>query len=137
VLGGHLHNNDAHLAAESSTPAISFGGRPPTASRTRGQAVGRVEAIDLVTLESGARASSESRMVRRTAYITALVDGVPRSTKSSTTPASSREGEPQAADSYPANKILATAYAAEDEAVSSRSGEQRSSRFAEDKVRDA
>ena len=76
----------------------------------------RGDAIDLVTLKEELGRSGDLDEVGGPAYITALVDGVPRSTNVEHYAKIIKEKATLRNLIYSANRILTTAYAAEDEA---------------------
>src|SRR5947207_6738519 len=76
----------------------------------------RGDAIDLVTLKEELGRSGDLDEVGGPAYITALVDGVPRSTNVEHYARIIKEKATLRSLIYSANKILATAYNAEEDA---------------------
>src|SRR5437667_11887111 len=97
----------------------------------------RGDAIDLVTLKEELGRSGELDEVGGPAYITALVDGVPRSTNVEHYARIIKEKATLRNLIFSANKILATAYGAEEDAdVILDQAEHAIFAIADDKVRD-
>ena len=97
----------------------------------------RGEAIDLVTLKEELGRAGEIDEVGGPAYIAALVDGVPRSTNVEHYAKIIKEKATLRSLIFSANKILSTAYDAEDEAdVILDQAEHAIFAIADDKVRD-
>ena len=97
----------------------------------------RNDAIDLVTLKDELGRSGELEEVGGPAYITALVDGVPRSTNVEHYARIIKEKATLRSLIHSANKILATAYEAEEDAdVILDQAEHAIFEIADDKVRD-
>src|SRR3979409_2421687 len=97
----------------------------------------RGDAIDLVTLKEELGRSGELDEVGRPAYITALVDGVPRSTNVEHYARIIKEKATLRNLIYSANKILANAYDGEEDAdVILDQAEHAIFAIADDKVRD-
>src|SRR6266849_5098094 len=97
----------------------------------------RGDAIDLVTLKEELGRSGELDEVGGPAYITALVDGVPRSTNIEHYARIIKEKATLRNLIFSANKILATAYEAEEDAdVILDQAETAIFAIADDKIRD-
>src|SRR5205809_1356272 len=138
VLGAILlHNAAFNLAAEVIDSADFF---RDAHRRIFDKMVKRYEggdAIDLVTLKEELGRSSELDEVGGPAYITALVDGVPRSTNVEHYARIIKEKAALRNLIFSANKILATAYEAEEDAdVILDQAERSIFKIADDKVRD-
>src|SRR5262245_58771309 len=117
VLGAILLNNDAfNLAAE----IVDFGDFFRDAHRRifdkMVKLVERGDAIDLVTLKDELARSGEIEEVGGPAYIAALVDGVPRSTNVEHYARILKEKATLRNLITSANRILSTAYDAEEDA---------------------
>src|SRR5213596_2415578 len=117
VLGAILLHNDAfNLAAEVIDSADFFRDAHRRIFDKMITLSERGDAIDLVTLKEELSRSSELDEVGGPAYITALVDGVPRSTNVEHYAKIIKEKATLRNLIFSANKILANAYDAEDEA---------------------
>jgi replicative DNA helicase len=117
VLGAILLHNDAFNTAAEVIDASDFfrdAHRRIFDKMVRLQERG--DAIDLVTLKEELTRSSELDEVGGPAYISALVDGVPRSTNVEHYARIIKEKSTLRNLIYSANKILANAYEAEEEA---------------------
>src|ERR687898_293231 len=116
VLGAILLHNDAfNLAAEVIDSSDSCRGALRRIFDKMVKLVERGEAIDLVTLKEELGRSGEIDEVGGPAYIAALVDGVPRSTNVEHYAKIVKEKATLRNLIFSANKILATAYEAEEE----------------------
>ena len=100
----------------SSTRAISSATRTAASSTRWCELAERGDAIDLVTLKEELDRSGDLDEVGGPAYIAALVDGVPRSTNVEHYARIIKEKATLRSLIFSANKILATAYEAEEEA---------------------
>lgn len=137
VLGAILINNDAFNVAAELIDAEHF--FRDAHRRVFDKMVGlneRGQAIDLVTLKDELSRSNDLDEVGGPAYISALVDGVPRSTNVEYYARIVKEKATLRNLIYSASKIVATAYAAEDDAdaVLDRAGQEIFS-IAEDQYR--
>ena len=113
VLGAILLHNDAfNLAAEVIDAADFFRDAHRRIFDKMVKLVERGDAIDLVTLKEELGRSGELDEVGGPAYITALVDGVPRSTNVEHYARIIKEKATLRNLIFSANKILATAYEA-------------------------
>ena len=124
VLGAILLHNDAfNLAAEVIDSKDFFRDAHRRIFDKMVKLAERGDAIDLVTLKEELGRSGDLDEVGGPAYITALVDGVPRSTNVEHYARIIKEKATLRSLIFSANKILATAYDAEEEAdvISSRS----------------
>ena len=138
VLGAILLHNDAfNLAAEVIDSADFFRDAHRRIFDKMVKLSERGDAIDLVTLKEELGRSSELDEVGGPAYITALVDGVPRSTNVEHYARIIKEKATLRNLIFSANKILATAYEAEEDAdVILDQAEHAIFAIADDKVRD-
>src|SRR5437660_2877835 len=138
VLGAILLHNDAfNLAAEVIDAADFFRDAHRRIFDKMVKLVERGDAIDLVTLKEELGRSGEIDEVGGPAYIAALVDGVPRSTNVEHYARIIKEKATLRNLIFSANKILATAYAGEDEAdLILDQAEHAIFAIADDKVRD-
>ena len=138
VLGAILLHNDAfNLAAEVIDSRDFFRDAHRRIFDKMVKLVERGDAIDLVTLKEELGRSGELDEVGGPAYITALVDGVPRSTNVEHYARIIKEKATLRSLIFSANKILATAYEAEEEAdVILDQAEHAIFAIADDKVRD-
>ena len=138
VLGAILLHNDAfNLAAEVIDSADFFRDAHRRIFDKMVKLSERGDAIDLVTLKEELGRSSELDEVGGPVYITALVDGVPRSTNVEHYARIIKEKATLRNLIFSANKILATAYEAEEEAdVILDQAEHAIFAIADDKVRD-
>src|SRR5213075_2448500 len=138
VLGAVLLHNDAfNLAAEVIDSSDFFRDAHRRIFEKMIKLSERGDAIDLVTLKEELSRSSELDEVGGPAYITALVDGVPRSTNVEHYARIIKEKATLRNLIFSANKILATAYAGEDEAdLILDQAEHAIFAIADDKVRD-
>src|SRR6187455_2319909 len=138
VLGAILLHNDAfNLAAEIIDAGDFFRDAHRRIFDKMVKLSERGDAIDLVTLKEELGRSSELDEVGGPAYITALVDGVPRSTNIEHYAKIIKEKATLRHLISSANRILATAYEAEDEAdVILDQAEHAIFAIADDKVRD-
>src|SRR6187455_2035808 len=138
VLGAILLHNDAfNLAAEIIDAGDFFRDAHRRIFDKMVKLSERGDAIDLVTLKEELGRSSELDEVGGPAYITALVDGVPRYTNVEHYARIIKEKATLRQLIFSANKILATAYAAEDEAdLILDQAEHAIFAIADDKVRD-
>ena len=138
VLGAILLHNDAfNLAAEVIDSADFFRDAHRRIFDKMVKLVERGDAIDLVTLKDELAKSGEIDEVGGPAYIAALVDGVPRSTNVEHYARIIKEKATLRSLIFSANKILATAYHAEDDAdVILDQAEHAIFAIADDKVRD-
>src|SRR5437667_6351649 len=138
VLGAVLLHNDAFNLASEVLDSNDFS--RDAHRRIFDKMVALVErrtAIDLVTLKEELNRSSELDEVGGPAYITALVDGVPRSTNVEHYARIIKEKSTLRSLIYSANKIVATAYEAEEDAdVILDQAEHAIFAIADDKVRD-
>src|SRR5579872_5419753 len=117
VLGAILLHNDAfNLAAEVIDSIDFFRNAHQRIFDKMVKRAERGDAIDLVTLKEELGRSGELEEVGGPAYIAALVDGVPRSTNVEYYAKIIKEKATLRNLIFSANKILATAYAGEDEA---------------------
>jgi replicative DNA helicase len=138
VLGAVLLHNDAfNLAAEVIDSSDFYRDAHRRIFDKMIKLSERGDAIDLVTLKEELSRSSELDEVGGPAYITALVDGVPRSTNVEHYARIIKEKATLRNLIFSANKILATAYAAEEEAdLILDQAEHAIFAIADDKVRD-
>src|SRR5256714_10366132 len=138
VLGAILLHNDAfNLAAEVIDAGDFFRDAHRRIFEKMVKLSERHDAIDLVTLKEELGRSGELDEVGGPAYITALVDGVPRSTNVEHYARIIKEKATLRNLIYSANKILATAYDGEEEAdVILDQAEHAIFAIADDKVRD-
>jgi replicative DNA helicase len=117
VLGAVLLHNDAfNLAAEVLDSADFFRDAHRRIFEKMIKLSERNDAIDLVTLKEELSRSGELDEVGGPAYITALVDGVPRSTNVEHYARIIKEKATLRSLIFSANKIVASAYDAEEEA---------------------
>ena len=117
VLGAILLHNDAfNLAAEVIDSHDFFRDAHRRIFDKMVKLVERGDAIDLVTLKEELGRSGDLEEVGGPAYITALVDGVPRSMNIEHYARIIKEKATLRSLIFSANKILATAYEAEEEA---------------------
>src|SRR6476469_7846655 len=117
VLGAVLlHNSAFNLAAEVIDSADFFRDAHRRIFDKMGALSERGDAIDLVTLKEELGRSGELDEVGGPAYITALVDGVPRSTNIDHYARIIKEKATLRNLIFSANKIVASAYEAEEEA---------------------
>jgi replicative DNA helicase len=138
VLGAILLHNDAfNLAAEVIDSADFYRDAHRRIFDKMVKLVERGDAIDLVTLKEELGRSGEIEEVGGPAYIAALVDGVPRSTNVEHYARIIKEKATLRNLIFSANKILATAYEAEEEADAILDhAEQAIFAIADDNVRD-
>jgi replicative DNA helicase len=138
VLGAILLHNDAfNLAAEVIDAGDFFRDAHRRIFDKMVKLSERGDAIDLVTLKEELGRSSELDEVGGPAYITALVDGVPRYSNVEHYARIIKEKATLRHLIFSANKILATAYAAEEEAdLILDQAEHAIFAIADDKVRD-
>src|SRR4026207_2232345 len=138
VLGAILLHNDAfNLAAEIIDSGDFFRDAHRRIFDKMVKLAERGDAIDLVTLKEELGRSGELDEVGGPAYITALVDGVPRSTNVEHYAKIIKEKATLRNLIYSANRILTTAYAAEDDAdVILDQAEHAIFAIADDNVRD-
>ena len=138
VLGAILLHNDAfNLAAEVIDSGDFFRDAHRRIFDKMVKLAERGDAIDLVTLKEELGRSGELDEVGGPAYIAALVDGVPRSTNVEHYARIVKEKATLRNLIFSANKILATAYEAEEEAdVILDEAEHAIFAIADDKVRD-
>src|SRR3979490_2860053 len=138
VLGAVLLHNDAfNLAAEVIDSSDFFRDAHRRIFEKMIKLSARGAAIDLVTLKEELSRSSELAEVGGPAYITALVDGVLRSTNVEHYARIIKEKATLRNLIFSANKILATAYAGEEEAdLIPAQAEHAIFAIADDKVRD-
>src|SRR5262249_49367955 len=138
VLGAILLHNDAfNLAAEVIDSADFFRDAHRRIFEKMVTLAERGDAIDLVTLKEALGRSGELDEVGGPAYITALVDGIPRSTNIEHYAKIVKEKSTLRNLIFSANKILATAYDGEQEAdVILDQAEHAIFAIADDKVRD-
>src|SRR6478752_4805923 len=117
VLGAILLHNDAFNAAAEVIDAEDFF---RDAHRRIFEKMVRLaergDAIDLVTLKEELTRAGELDQIGGPAYISALVDGVPRSSNVEHYARIIKEKATLRSLIYSANKIVASAYEAEDEA---------------------
>src|SRR5436853_1242772 len=138
VLGAVLLHDDAfNLAAEVIDAADFFRDAHRRIFDKMVKLAERGDAIDLVTLKEELGRSGEIDEVGGPSYIAALVDGVPRSTNVEHYARIIKEKATLRNLIFSANKILATAYAGEDEAdLILDQAEHAIFAIADDKVRD-
>src|SRR5918911_1687828 len=138
VLGAILLHNDAfNLAAEVIDSADFFRDAHRRIFEKMVKLAERSEAIDLVTLKEELGRSGELDEVGGPAYITALVDGVPRSTNIEHYARIIKEKATLRNLIFSANKILAAAYdGGEDADLILDQAEHAIFAIADDKVRD-
>jgi replicative DNA helicase len=138
VLGAILLHNDAFdLAAEVIDSGDFFRDAHRRIFDKMVKLVDRGDAIDLVTLKEELGRAGELDEVGGPAYITALVDGVPRSTNVEYYARIIKEKATLRNLIFSANKILATAYEGEEEAdVILDQAEHAIFAIADDKIRD-
>jgi replicative DNA helicase len=138
VLGAILLHNDAfNLAAEVIDSADFFRDAHRRIFDKMVKLAERGDAIDLVTLKEELGRSSELEEVGGPAYIAALVDGVPRSMNVEHYARIIKEKATLRSLIYSANKILANAYEAEEDAdVILDQAEHAIFAIADQKVRD-
>src|SRR4029078_6414881 len=138
VLGAILLYNDAfNLAAEVIDAGDFFRDAHRRIFDKMVRLVERGDAIDLVTLKEELGRSGDLEEVGGPAYITALVDGVPRSTNVEHYAKIIKEKATLRSLIFSANKIVATAYEAEEDAdVILDQAEHAIFAIADDKVRD-
>src|SRR5476649_2658436 len=138
VLGAILLHNDAfNLAAEVIDSNDFFRDAHRRIFDKMVKLSERGDAIDLVTLKEELGRSGELDEVGGPAYISALVDGVPRHTNVEHYARIIKEKATLRNLIFSANKILATAYAAEDDAdLILDQAESAIFKIADDKVRD-
>src|SRR5262247_3078386 len=138
VLGSILLHNDAfNLAAEVIDSHDFFRDAHRRIFDKMVKLAERGDPIDLVTLKEELGRSAELEDVGGPAYIAALVDGVPRSTNVEHYARIIKEKSTLRHLIYSANKILATAYEAEEDAdVILDRAEHAIFAIADDKVRD-
>jgi len=138
VLGAILLHNDAfNLAAEVIDAQDFFRDAHRRIFDKMVKLVERGDAIDLVTLKEELGRSGDLDAVGGPAYITALVDGVPRSTNVEHYARIIKEKATLRNLIYSANKILSTAYDAEEDAdVILDQAEHAIFAIADDKIRD-
>jgi replicative DNA helicase len=138
VLGAILLHNDAfNLAAEVIDSHDFFRDAHRRIFDKMVKLAERGDAIDLVTLKEELGRSGDLEEVGGPAYITALVDGVPRSTNIEHYARIIKEKATLRSLIFSANKILATAYEAEEEADAILDqAEHAIFAIADDKVRD-
>src|SRR5713101_2111567 len=138
VLGAILLHNDAfNLAAEIIDSGDFFRDAHRRIFDKMVKLVERGDAIDLVTLKEELGRSGDLEEVGGPAYITALVDGIPRATNVEHYARIIKEKATLRNLIFSANKILATAYEAEEDAdVILDQAEHAIFAIADDKVRD-
>ena len=138
VLGAILLHNDAfNLAAEVIDSNDFFRDAHRRIFDKMVKLAERNDAIDLVTLKEELGRSGDLDEVGGPAYISALIDGVPRSTNVEHYARIIKEKATLRNLIFSANKILATAYAGEDEAdLILDQAEHAIFAIADDKVRD-
>src|SRR5215470_5970906 len=138
VLGAILLHNDAfNLAAEVIDSGDFFRDAHRRIFDKMVALADRGDAIDLVTLKEELGRSGDLDEVGGPAYITALVDGVPRSTNVEHYARIIKEKATLRNLIFSANRILSTAYEAEEEAdVILDQAEHAIFAIADDKVRD-
>ena len=138
VLGAILLHNDAfNLAAEVIDSADFFRDAHRRIFDKMVKLVEQGDAIDLVTLKEALGRSGDLEEVGGPAYIAALVDGVPRSTNVEHYAKIIKEKSTLRHLIFSANKIVSTAYEAEEDAdVILDQAEHAIFAIADDKVRD-
>ncbi len=138
VLGAILLHNEAfNLAAEVIDSGDFFRDAHRRIFDKMVRLADRGDAIDLVTLKEELGRSSELDEVGGPAYITALVDGIPRATNVEHYARIIKEKATLRNLIFSANRILATAYDAEEDAdVILDQAEHAIFAIADDKVRD-
>ena len=138
VLGAILLHNDAfNLAAEVIDSQDFFRDAHRRIFDKMVKLVERGDAIDLVTLKEELGRAGELDEIGGPAYITALVDGVPRSTNVEHYARIIKEKATLRSLIYSANKILTTAYEGAEEAdIILDQAEHAIFAIADDKVRD-
>src|SRR5206468_821809 len=138
VLGAVLLHNDAfNLAAEVIDSADFYRDAHRRIFDKMVKLVERGDAVDLVTLKEELGRSGDLDEVGGPAYITALVDGVPRSTNVEHYARIIKEKATLRNLIFSANRILTTAYEAEEEAdVILDQAEHAIFAIADDNVRD-
>jgi replicative DNA helicase len=138
VLGAILLHNDAfNLAAEVIDSRDFFRDAHRRIFDKMVKLSERGDAIDLVTLKDELARSGEIEEVGGPSYIAALVDGVPRSTNVEHYARIIKEKATLRSLIFSANKILATAYEAEEDAdVILDQAEHAIFAIADDKIRD-
>src|SRR2546430_11049022 len=138
VLGAVLLHNEAfNLAAEVIDAADFYRDAHRRIFDKMVALAERSDAIDLVTLKEELGRSGDLDEVGGPAYITALVDGVPRSTNVEYYARIIKEKATLRRLIFSANKIVASAYEAEEEAdVILDQAEHAIFAIADDKVRD-
>src|SRR5476649_3045926 len=138
VLGAILLHNDAfNLAAEVIDSNDFFRDAHRRIFDKMVKLSERNDAIDLVTLKEELGRSGDLDEVGGPAYISALIDGVPRHTNVAPYARIIKEQATLRKLIFSANQILATAYAGEDEAdVILDQAERAIFEIADDKVRD-
>src|SRR5262250_372922 len=138
VLGAVLLHNDAfNLAAEVIDSSDFFRDAHRRIFEKMVKLAERGDAIDLVTLKEELGRSGDLDEVGGPAYIAALVDGVPRSTNVEHYARIIKEKSTLRQLIYSANKIVASAYEAEDDAdVILDEAEHAIFAIADNKVRD-
>jgi replicative DNA helicase len=138
VLGAILLHNDAfNLAAEVIDSKDFFRDAHRRIFDKMVKLVERGDAIDLVTLKEELGRAGELDEIGGPAYITALVDGVPRSTNVEHYARIIKEKATLRSLIYSANKILTTAYEGAEEAdIILDQAEHAIFAIADDKVRD-
>jgi replicative DNA helicase len=138
VLGAILLHNDAfNLAAEVLDASDFFRDAHRRIFDKMVKLVERGDAVDLVTLKEELGRAGELDEVGGPAYIAALVDGVPRSTNVEHYAKIIKEKATLRNLIFSANKILATAYDAEEEADTILDqAEHAIFAIADDKIRD-
>ncbi len=138
VLGSILLHNDAfNAAAEVIDSKDFFRDAHRRIFDRMVKLVERGQAIDLVTLKEELARSGDLEEVGGPAYIAALVDGVPRSTNVDHYARIIKEKSTLRRLIYSANKIVSTAYEAEEDAdVILDQAERSIFEIADDKVRD-
>ena len=138
VLGAILLHNDAfNLAAEVIDAGDFFRDAHRRIFDKMVKLIERGDAIDLVTLKEELGRSGDLEEVGGPAYITALVDGVPRSTNVEHYAKIIKEKATLRSLIFSANKIVATAYDAEEDAdVILDQAEHAIFAIADDKVRE-
>ncbi len=138
VLGAVLIHNEAfNHAAEVLEPRDFFRDAHRRIFEKMVQLSERNEAIDLVTLKEALTRSRELDEVGGPAYITALVDGLPRATNVEYYARIVKEKATLRNLIYASNKILSSAYEAEEDAnVILDGAEQAIFSLAEDRIRE-
>src|SRR6476660_9680117 len=138
VLGAILLHNDAfNMAAEVIDAGDFFRDAHRRIFDKMVKLVERGDAMDLVTLKEELGRSGDLEEVGGPAYITALVDGAPRSTNVEPYARIIKEKATLRSLIFSANKIVATAYEAEEDAdVILDQAEHAIFAIADDKVRD-